>query len=58
MTASWNASLHKNQSVVWEYGRDLVQFLAPQSGEPVLDFGWAPAKAAAWTGHLFVLSAP
>jgi trans-aconitate methyltransferase len=36
----WNPDLYQStHSFVWEYGRDLLGLLAPQSGERVLDVG-------------------
>ena len=38
--STWNPALYQSShSFVWEYGRELVQLLAPQAGERVLDVG-------------------
>lgn len=40
MTSSWNAALYQSShGFVWEYGRDLLQLLAAQRGERILDLG-------------------
>ena len=40
MAPEWNPSLYEHRhAYVWEYGRDLVQLLAPQPGERILDVG-------------------
>jgi trans-aconitate 2-methyltransferase len=44
--ADWNAGLYDaSHAFVWEFGRDLLALLAPQSGERILDAGCG-------TGHL------
>jgi trans-aconitate methyltransferase len=36
----WNSDLYQaSHSWIWEYGRDLVQFLGPKPGERILDVG-------------------
>lgn len=45
-TNRWDTTLYEEQhSYVWKYGADLVELLAPQPGERILDLG-------AGTGHL------
>jgi len=40
VTQDWNAGLYEaKHSFVWEFGRDLIQVLAPQPGERILDVG-------------------
>lgn len=46
MQPDWNAGLYDaSHAFVWEFGRDLLALLAPQSGERILDAGCG-------TGHL------
>jgi trans-aconitate 2-methyltransferase len=48
MTSAWNTSLYDSQhSYVWKYGEEVLELLAPQPGELILDLG-------AGTGHLTV----
>lgn len=43
---TWNPALYDNQhAFVWQYGESLIDWLAPQSGERILDLGCG-------TGHL------
>src|SRR3979411_1021917 len=45
-SAEWNANLYDaKHAFVWKFGADLVQLLAPQPGERILDIGCC-------TGHL------
>ena len=38
--ATWNPSLYQtSHSFVWEFGREVIQLLAPQPGERILDVG-------------------
>src|SRR3979411_1771761 len=44
--SEWNANLYDaKHAFVWKFGADLVQLLAPQPGERILDIGCC-------TGHL------
>jgi trans-aconitate 2-methyltransferase len=48
MTAEWNPSLYQSShAFVWEYGRDLLQLLAPQAGERILDVGCGTGQLTA-----------
>ena len=48
MASSWNAALYQSShGFVWEYGRDLLQLLAPQRGEPILDLGCGTGQLTA-----------
>ncbi|HLK47799.1 MAG TPA: methyltransferase domain-containing protein [Bryobacteraceae bacterium] len=48
MAAHWNPSLYQgSHAFVWEYGRDLLQLLAPQAGERILDIGCGTGQLAA-----------
>ena len=53
MTHDWNPGLYQsNHSFVWEYGRDLIGLLAPQSGERILDVGCGTGQLSAEIAHL------
>jgi len=44
----WNAGLYEaKHSFVWQFGRDLIQVLAPQSGERILDVGCGTGRLTA-----------
>ncbi len=48
MASQWNAALYQNShAFVWEYGRDLLQLLAPQPGEQILDVGCGTGQLTA-----------
>jgi SAM-dependent methyltransferase len=48
MASSWNAALYQgSHAFVWEYGRDLLQLLAPRSGEKILDLGCGTGQLTA-----------
>ncbi len=48
MGCSWNAALYQNShGFVWEYGRDLLQLLAAQGGERILDLGCGTGQLTA-----------
>jgi trans-aconitate 2-methyltransferase len=41
----WNTELYEQQhAFVWRYGESLVELLAPQAGERILDLGCGPGK--------------
>jgi len=44
---SWNSALYQStHSFVWEYGRDLLELLAPKAGERILDVGCGTGQHA------------
>ncbi len=44
----WNPELYQaSHSWAWQYGRDLLQFLAPKSGERILDVGCGTGQLTA-----------
>jgi trans-aconitate methyltransferase len=44
----WNAGLYEaKHSFVWQFGRDLLQVLAPQAGERILDVGCGTGRLTA-----------
>jgi trans-aconitate 2-methyltransferase len=44
----WNSELYQeSHSFVWQYGRDLLQLLAPQPGERILDVGCGTGQLTA-----------
>lgn len=48
MATPWNPSLYQSShAFVWEYGRDLLQLLAPQAGERILDLGCGTGQLTA-----------
>lgn len=48
MSQAWNPSLYQSKcSFVWELGRDLLDLLAPQPGERILDAGCGTAQLTA-----------
>ena len=48
MSHEWNAGLYEaKHSFVWQFGRDLLQVLAPQTGERILDVGCGTGRLTA-----------
>ena len=48
MSQDWNAGLYEaKHSFVWQFGRDLLQVLAPQAGERILDVGCGTGRLTA-----------
>jgi len=48
MGADWNVGLYEaKHSFVWRFGRDLLQVLAPQAGERILDVGCGARRLSA-----------
>lgn len=48
MTQDWNAGLYEaKHSFVWHFGRELLQILAPQPGERILDVGCGTGRLTA-----------
>ena len=48
MTQQWNAGLYEaKHSFVWQFGRELLQVLAPQAGERILDVGCGTGRLTA-----------
>ena len=48
MRSDWNPSLYQSKhAFVWEYGKDLLALLAPQSGERILDVGCGTGQLTA-----------
>lgn len=46
--AGWNAELYESRhSFVWEFGRGLIELLAPQPGERILDVGCGTGQLTA-----------
>ncbi len=35
----WNTDLYENHAFVWQYGKSILELLAPQPGEHILDLG-------------------
>jgi trans-aconitate methyltransferase len=48
MTTPWNANLYEDKhAFVWQYGVDLIELLAPQPGESILDLGCGTGQLSA-----------
>jgi trans-aconitate methyltransferase len=48
MTREWNPGLYESShSFVWQYGRELIGLLAPQTGEHILDVGCGTGQLTA-----------
>ncbi|HLK67934.1 MAG TPA: class I SAM-dependent methyltransferase [Bryobacteraceae bacterium] len=48
MTREWNPNLYQSScSFVWEYGREMIGLLAPQTGERILDVGCGTGQLTA-----------
>src|SRR5947209_12893941 len=48
MSADWNAGLYEaKHSFVWQFGRELLQVLAPRPGERILDVGCGTGRLTA-----------
>ena len=48
MSHEWNAGLYEaKHSFVWQFGRDLLQVLAPRTGERILDVGCGTGRLTA-----------
>ena len=48
MSQDWNAGLYEaKHSFVWQFGRDLLEVLAPQAGERIVDVGCGTGRLTA-----------